>query len=54
LGYHPIKQGGNGRGTQNLHNATRKIQKKVVHVRKITNFDRQGALFNGASMGAIT
>jgi hypothetical protein len=28
--------------------------KKVVQVWKITNFDRQTALFNGASMGAIT
>jgi hypothetical protein len=29
-------------------------KKKVVQVWKITNFDRQTALFNGASMGAIT
>jgi hypothetical protein len=42
----------------NLQNATRKFQKKVVQVWKITIFDRQTvrqtALFNGASMGAIT
>jgi hypothetical protein len=30
------------------------FEKKVVQVWKITNFDRQPALFNGASMGAIT
>jgi hypothetical protein len=30
------------------------FKKKVVQVWKITNFDRQPALFNGASMGAIT
>jgi hypothetical protein len=29
-------------------------KKKVVQVWKITIFDRQTALFNGASMGAIT
>jgi hypothetical protein len=29
------------------------FKKKVMHV-LITNFDRQPALFNGASMGAIT
>jgi hypothetical protein len=28
--------------------------KKVVQVWKVTIFDRQTALFNGASMGAIT
>jgi hypothetical protein len=38
----------------NLQNATRKFQKKVAQVYKITNFDRHGALFYGASMGAIT
>ena len=38
----------------NLQNATRKFQKKVAQVCKITNFDRHGALFYGASMGAIT
>ena len=43
-------------GPPNLHNATRKIQKNVapVLVWKITNFDRQPALFDGASMEAIT
>jgi len=30
------------------------FKKKVVQVWKITNFDRQPALFNGASMEAIT
>jgi hypothetical protein len=30
------------------------FKKKVVQVWKITIFDRQTALFNGASMGAIT
>ena len=30
------------------------FQKKVVQVWKITIFDRQTALLNGASMGAIT
>jgi hypothetical protein len=30
------------------------FNKKVVQVWKTTNFDRQPALFNGASMGAIT
>jgi hypothetical protein len=49
----PIKQGGNGPRPQNLQNATRKFQKKIVQVWKITMFDRQTALFNGASMGAI-
>jgi hypothetical protein len=29
-------------------------KKKVVQVWKIKNFDRQPAVFNGASMGAIT
>jgi hypothetical protein len=53
LRYHIIKQGGNAPGTPHLQNATRKFQKKVVQVFKITNFDRQPALFNGASMGAI-
>jgi hypothetical protein len=28
-------------------------KKKVLQVWKTTNFDRQPALFNGASMGAI-
>jgi hypothetical protein len=50
----PIKQGGNGPGPPNLHNATRKFQKNVAQVWKITNFDRQAALFNGVSMVAIT
>jgi hypothetical protein len=50
-----IKQGANGPGSPNLHNATRKFQKtNVAQVWKITNFDRQPALFNGASMEAIT
>ena len=31
-----------------------KFKKKVVQVWKITIFDRHTALFNGASMGAIT
>ena len=30
------------------------FKKKVVQVWKITIFDHQTALFNGASMGAIT
>jgi hypothetical protein len=30
------------------------FKKKVVQLWKITIFDRQTALFNGASMGAIT
>jgi hypothetical protein len=34
--------------------ATRKFQKNVGQVWKITNFDRQPAIFNGASMEAIT
>ena len=54
LRYRPIKQGGNGPGPPNLHNATRNFQKNVAQVWKNTNFDRQPALFNGASMGAIT
>ena len=54
LGYPPIKQGGNGPGPPNPHNATRNFQKNVAQVWKITNFDRQPALFNGASMEAIT
>ena len=49
----PIKHGGNGPRPPNLQNATRKLQKKVVQVWKITIFDRKTALFNGASMGAI-
>jgi hypothetical protein len=53
-GYHPTKPGGNGPRTPNLHNATRKFQKNAAQVSKITNFDRQAALFNGASMVAIT
>jgi hypothetical protein len=54
--HHPIKQGGNGPRTPNLQNATRKFQKKVVQVWKnfMENFGRQPALFNGASMVAIT
>jgi hypothetical protein len=50
----PIKHGENGPRPPNLQNATRKFQKKVVQVWKITIFDRQTALFNGASMRAIT
>ena len=30
------------------------FKKKLGKYVKITNFDRQAALFNGASMGAIT
>jgi hypothetical protein len=30
------------------------LKKKVVQIWKITNFDGQAALFNGASMEAIT
>ena len=37
-----------------MENATRKIKNNVAQVLKITIFDRQIALFNGASMGAIT
>jgi hypothetical protein len=33
---------------------SKKIQKKVVQVWKITNFDSQAALFNDGSMDAIT
>jgi hypothetical protein len=50
----PYQKGGNGPILPNLQNATRKFQKKIVQVWKITIFDRQTALFNGASMGAIT
>jgi hypothetical protein len=32
----------------------KKSKKKIVQDSKITNFDRQAALFNGASMEAIT
>jgi hypothetical protein len=32
----------------------KKILKKCLQVWKITNFDRQAALFNGAPMGAVT
>jgi hypothetical protein len=49
-----MKQGGNGPRQPNLRNATRKFQKNVAQVWKITNFDRQPALFNGASMKTIT
>ena len=49
-----IKQGGNGAGPPNLHSATRNFRKNVKQVWKITNFDHQAALFNGASMEAIT
>jgi hypothetical protein len=49
-----IKQGANKTGQPNVPNATRKFQKKIVHVWKIANFDRQAALFDGASMEAIT
>jgi hypothetical protein len=38
----------------NLHNPKRKFQKNVAQIMEITNFDRQTALFNGASMVAIT
>ena len=37
-----------------LIDAARKFQKKVVQYWQITNFDRQAAIFNGASMEAIT
>jgi hypothetical protein len=38
-----------------MKNATRKFQKKVVQAgMENQDFDRQTALFNGASMGAIT
>jgi hypothetical protein len=46
-------ENGNGPRPPNLHNATRKNQKNIAKVRNITNFDRQAALFNGASMVAI-
>jgi hypothetical protein len=49
-----IKQGGNGLGPPNLQDATRKFQKNIAQVCKNTIFDRQPALFNGVSMGAIT
>ena len=53
--YPPIKQNANGAGPPNLHYATRKFQKKIVgQAWKITNFDRQAALFDGDSMEAIT
>jgi hypothetical protein len=48
------EQGENGQRPPNPQNATRKFQKNVVQVWKITNYDRQTALFNGASMGAVT
>jgi hypothetical protein len=51
LDYPHIKQGGNGPSLPNPQNATRKFQKNVAQVWKITNFDSQPALFNGASMG---
>jgi hypothetical protein len=54
LYYPPIKHGANGPRSPNLQNATRKFQKNVAQVWKITIFDRQPALFNGASMGALT
>ena len=50
----PVKQGGNGPGPPALHLIIRKFQNDIVQVWKITNFDRQTALFNGASMGEIT
>jgi hypothetical protein len=58
-GVHPrIKQGGNGPIPPNLRNATRNFQKKCWASSgasmKNTNFDPQLALFNGASMKAIT
>jgi hypothetical protein len=40
----------NGSPTQR----NKKILKNVAQVWKITNFDRPSALFNGASMEAIT
>jgi hypothetical protein len=43
-----------GPGSPNLHNPTRKIQKNVGQVWKITNFDPQTALFDNASMEVIT
>ena len=49
----PIKQGANGPGPPALHNTTRKFQKNVVPVWKITNFGRQATLFNGPSMETI-
>jgi hypothetical protein len=49
-----IKRGGNGTRPPNLENATRKFQKNVAQVWKITIFDRQTALFNGVSTEAIT
>ena len=53
--YPPIKQNANGAGPPNLHYAIRKFQKKKVgQAWKITNFDRQAALFDGDSMEAIT
>ena len=50
----PIKQGANEPGPPNLHNAKRNFQKNVAPDCKITNFDQQPQLFNGASMEAIT
>jgi hypothetical protein len=47
------EQGANGSGLPALHVASRQFQENVVQVCKITNFDRQTALFDGASMGAI-
>jgi hypothetical protein len=41
-------------GPPALHDATRKFQKNIVQVWKITNFDRHAALFNGASKEAST
>jgi hypothetical protein len=55
LWYPHIKQGGKGPRPPNLQNASRKFQKNdAQQVWKIMIFDRQTALFNGASMGAST
>ena len=50
----PIKQGANGLGPPAVHNTTRKNQKNVGQVWKITSFDRQTTLFDGATMEEIT
>jgi hypothetical protein len=48
----PVKQGGNGPGPPALHLIIiRKFQNDIVQVWKITNFDRQAALFNGCFFG---
>jgi hypothetical protein len=50
-----IKQGANGPGPPDLHNATRKFQTNKKSMASIENhkFYRQPALFDGASMEAI-